>query len=275
MNKLCTNAGIFLQRTLLRHAGTRQNAWVFNCHVPSTAGTERRKKDVVRKLMDLGNEAHGSGVAQPAAAWIVGGDMNLSHSQLVSLCSWFVKPSKPCFSKSGMPPTRDAHKSDIAISQGIALVHVPAWVGVHFRPCVSDAHDMVLVAGALEGMQLLPWQRSKLSQEEMIKMFEKQKEFALKEIERLTQENAETQRVIKENRIAQLRQKTDVVQKLMEDANEAQGSGVAQPAAAWIVGGDMNLSEGQLVSLCSSFVKPFQAMLLQERHATNKGRAKV
>ena len=61
----------------------------------------------------------------------------------------------------------------------------------------------------------------------------------------------------------------------MEDANEAQGSGVAQPAAAWIVGGDMNLSHSQLVSLCSSFVKPFQAMLLQERHATNKGRAKV
>ena len=108
----------------------------------------------MRKLIDLGNEANGSGVAQPAAAWIVGGDMNLSHSQLVSLCSWFVKPSKPCFSKSGMPPTRDAHKSDIAISQGIALVHVQALVGDHFRPCVSDAHDMVLIAGALGGMAL-------------------------------------------------------------------------------------------------------------------------
>ena len=111
----------------------------------------RQKTDVVQKLMEDANEAQGSGVAQPAAAWIVGGDMNLSHSQLVSLCSWFVQPSKPCFSNSGVPPTRDAHKSDIAISQGIALVHVPAWVGVHFRPCVSDAHDMVLVAGSLGG----------------------------------------------------------------------------------------------------------------------------
>ena len=117
MNKLCTKAEIFVQRTLLRHARSGQNALVFNCHVPSTAGTERRKKDVVRKLMDLGNEAHGSGVAQPAAAWIVGGDMNLSHSQLVSLCSSFVKPSKPCFSKSGMQRTKDAQKSDIAISR--------------------------------------------------------------------------------------------------------------------------------------------------------------
>ena len=32
------------------------------------------------------------------------------------------------------------------------MVHVPAWVGVHFRPCVSDAHDMVLVCGSLSGM---------------------------------------------------------------------------------------------------------------------------
>ena len=67
-------------------------------------------------------DVEGSGVAQPAAAWIVGGDMNLSEGQLVPLCSFFLEPSKPCFSKSGMQRTKDAQKSDIAISQGIALV---------------------------------------------------------------------------------------------------------------------------------------------------------
>ena len=78
--------------------------------------------DAVQKLMEVGNEAQGSGVVQPAAAWSVGGGMNLSEGQLVPLCSLFVKPSKPCFSKSGMQRTKDAQKSDIAISQRIALV---------------------------------------------------------------------------------------------------------------------------------------------------------
>ena len=58
----------------------------------------------------------GGGVVQPAAAWIVGGDTNLSEGQLVPLCSFFVKPSKPCFSKRGMQRTKDTQKSDIAIS---------------------------------------------------------------------------------------------------------------------------------------------------------------
>ena len=106
--------------------------------------------------MQVGNEALGSGVVQPAAAWIVGGDMNLSEGQLVPFCSLYVQPGKPCFSKSGMPSTKHAHKSDIAISQGIALNQVEAWVGDHFPPCVSDAHAVVLVAGALEGMALQP-----------------------------------------------------------------------------------------------------------------------
>ncbi len=154
MNKLCSKTEIFVQRTDLRHKRSSQNVLVFNCHVPSPHGTDRRKRDVVQKLMQVGNEALRSGVVQPAAAWIVGGDTNLSEAQLMSECSLFVKASKPCFSKSGMHPTKVAHKSDIAISQGIALDQVQAWVGDHFPPCVSDAHDMVLVAGALEGMAL-------------------------------------------------------------------------------------------------------------------------
>ena len=155
MNKLCTKKDIFVQRTVLRHMRSSQNVLVFNCHVPSTQGTEKRKRDVVQNLMQVGNDALGSGVAQPVAAWIVGGDMNMSEAQLMAACSLFVKASKPCFSKSGSAiRTKGAQKSDIAISQGIAVEQVPAWVGDNYRPCVSDAHDMVLVAGALEGMAL-------------------------------------------------------------------------------------------------------------------------
>ena len=99
-------------------------------------------------LMQVGNDALGSGVAQPAAAW-------MSDVQLKAAWSWFVTAGKKCFSKSGSAIRRKtAQKSDIAISQGIAVEQVPAWVGDNHRPCVSDAHDMVLVAGSLEGMAL-------------------------------------------------------------------------------------------------------------------------
>ena len=74
---------------------------VFNSHVPSTAATVRRKRDLVEKLMDLGNEAQGSGVAQPAAdAWIVGGDLKLSEAQLLQYSSFYVQPGTKCFSNS-------------------------------------------------------------------------------------------------------------------------------------------------------------------------------
>ena len=107
--------------------------------------------------MNLGNEAQDSGVAQPAAAWIVGGDLNLDEAQLLQYSSFYVQPSTKCFSKSGVSPRTNWCKSDIAISKGIDLRHVEAWVGVNFSTQVSDAHDMVLVAGALDGMkQRLP-----------------------------------------------------------------------------------------------------------------------
>ena len=45
-------------------------------------------------LMQVGNDALGSGVAQPAAAW-------MSDVQLKAAWSWFVTAGKQCFSKSG------------------------------------------------------------------------------------------------------------------------------------------------------------------------------
>ena len=76
----------------------------------------------------------------------------MSESALMQVSEKYVKPNKPCFSRSGTRTRNDAQKSDIAISQGIALEEVEAWVGTHFQPCVSDAHNMVLVAGALEAV---------------------------------------------------------------------------------------------------------------------------
>ena len=126
---------------------------VFNCHVPSTGDTDQRKRDVVQKVMEVGNEAQGSGVAQLVAAWIVRVDMDFSHSQLVSLCFSFVKPSKPCFSKSGMQRTKDAQKSRLLqFPKGLRWCKFRHGVGDHFPPCVSDAHGMLLLAGALEGI---------------------------------------------------------------------------------------------------------------------------
>ena len=52
-------------------------------------------------------------------------------------------------STSGWPHTRDAQKSDIAISQGIALIEVQSWIGWHSEPCASDTHDAVVVMGTL------------------------------------------------------------------------------------------------------------------------------
>ena len=55
-------------RTHLRHARSLQNVLDFNCHVPTSAATDKRKRDVVQKPMEVGKEAQGNGVAQPAAA---------------------------------------------------------------------------------------------------------------------------------------------------------------------------------------------------------------
>ena len=156
MKKLCTNKDLFAQQIRLRHVRTSEDVLVFNCHVPSKGSTETRKKDVVQNLMQVGNDALSSGVAKPAAAWIVGGDMNMSKIQLMAACSFFVTPGEACFSISGTANLTKAppQKSDIAISQGIILEEVDAWVGANHTPCVSDVHDMVLVAGSLEGMAL-------------------------------------------------------------------------------------------------------------------------
>ena len=118
VDKLCTAGNLFVQLTQLKHVSSAQNVFVFNCHAPTSVVTEQRKKDVVTQLMQIGTEAQRSGGPHPAAAWIVGGDLNISESALMQVSSKYVKPNKPCFSTSGMPVTTDAQKSDIAISQG-------------------------------------------------------------------------------------------------------------------------------------------------------------
>ena len=117
MKNLCTRKDIFVQQLHLQHATSGQKVVAFNCHVPTLAATEKRKRDVVQKLMEVGEHARRSGVTQPTAAWVLGGDMNLAQSQLMPICSLYVDPGKPCFSKSGMAAAKQAQKSDIAVSQ--------------------------------------------------------------------------------------------------------------------------------------------------------------
>ena len=121
LDRLCTDETLFVQLTHLKHVSGAQNVFVFNCHAPTSVVTEQRRRDVVTRLMEIGNEAQRSGGPHPAAAWIVGGDLNMSESALMQVSSKYAKANKPCFSSSGMRVTNDAQKSDV---QNLTSRHV-------------------------------------------------------------------------------------------------------------------------------------------------------
>ena len=79
--------------------------------------------------------------------------MNIDEGTLKAYCQSFVQPDIPSVSTS-MKDMSDSRKSDIAVSQGIKLFDVPAWVGHHKRDAkesyASDAHNMVAVMGVLK-----------------------------------------------------------------------------------------------------------------------------
>ena len=85
--------------------------------------------------------------------WTVAGDLNLHFSIMTQRCQPFVKEGSSCYSRSGWPMNTDTHKSDWALSQGIALVIVRSWLGGHSKSCASDQHDVVVVTGAFEAVE--------------------------------------------------------------------------------------------------------------------------
>ena len=65
-------------------------------------------------------------------------------------CAHFVNGRALFFSKSEWPMSTNAQKADWAISQGFVVAACKSWVGFHSQPCVSDAHDAVVVGGVIE-----------------------------------------------------------------------------------------------------------------------------
>ena len=152
--ELCDIKGNFAMHLLLLHKASGVVLRLLNCHVPSSNGSNKRKADTVHRLGKLCTtkwEAHGSIWKHTGYTphWVIAGDLNLDASLLLTYCRDYVEPGVVCLSTS-MKDLTDVRKSDIAISQGIALVPVPAWVGVHTQPHATDSHNMVAVTGVIK-----------------------------------------------------------------------------------------------------------------------------
>ena len=89
------------------------------------------------------------GAPEHIAHYIIGGDFNVSRAAGVQALRPFVSKTDRCVSTSQFVPSLDAQKSDWAVSHGIELVSISSYVGKHNEPCISDAHDMVVVAGLI------------------------------------------------------------------------------------------------------------------------------
>ena len=124
----------------------------FNAHMPTPIATEKRKETCVLQMCEFATVGARSGVPHPTASmtWRIAGDLNIAKGTMMQWCQPYVEPNVECISDSGWPLDIDAQKADFALSQGISLKHVQAWVGRHSMPCASDAHDAVVVMGSLD-----------------------------------------------------------------------------------------------------------------------------
>ena len=155
LHKMCTKELIKVQHLILEHVDTSEPLRCFNAHMPTKFATVQRKEDCVKKMCDI---ATYTGVSQPSACmpWIIAGDLNVDLGTMAKWCHDFVERGVPCFSKSEWPQIGDAQKADHALSQGITLLPIRSWLGIHSQPCASDAHDAVVVVGALAAMDSTP-----------------------------------------------------------------------------------------------------------------------
>jgi hypothetical protein len=143
LDDICTKTEFFVQHLMLRHTRSNRQLRIFNAHMPTSVATNERKKKVFQKMCSISS----SGVLQPTDVWMFGGDMNCDVGTMMKHIQPFIVPHVACISKSGFGVDLNAQKADFAVSQGIDILQVRSWVGWHSRPCVSDAHDLVLVSG--------------------------------------------------------------------------------------------------------------------------------
>jgi hypothetical protein len=154
LSELCDYKANFAMHLLLRHKASGVLLRALNCHIPSSHGTQQRKKDTINNLGKVCTQKYFNGGHQrwknyETSHWIIAGDLNVDESILKQYCQPFVEPHVPCVSTSGRDMT-DARKADIAISQGIDLCRIPAWVGHCEELHASDCHNMVAVIGVLK-----------------------------------------------------------------------------------------------------------------------------
>ena len=141
------------QHLMLRHNDRGFYVRVFNCYMPPTGAFSHflqaiRNHDTVFKMLRTCTESC-SGVWQPTAAWVIGRICAVAEDHLKEWACHFVESGKECtISRSGFPVTDELQKSDLALSQGIALQECKSWVGAQFMP--SDANHCVIVLGELE-----------------------------------------------------------------------------------------------------------------------------
>ncbi|MCP3880751.1 MAG: hypothetical protein GY701_20510, partial [Sulfitobacter sp.] len=151
IKNMCSHPLQRAQHLLLEHALSERQVRVLNNHsAGSTANTNKRKQDIVVKMLSVCTGPDHGGVAQPVAAWVIGGDGNLSEGVVLSLSRRFLQAQTKCVSNTGHPVTTNPQKADFALSHGIVLAHTTSWVGAHSPPCASDVHDCVFVLGDLE-----------------------------------------------------------------------------------------------------------------------------
>ena len=151
--ELCDIKGNFAMHLLLLHKASGVVLRLLNCFIPCLKSTERRKRETVHRLCQLCTtklDAHERiWKYRYTPHWVIAGDLNLPSDRLLKYCRDYVEPGVVCLSTS-MQDLTDVRKSNIAISQGIALVPVPAWVGVHTQPHATDSHNMVAVTGVIK-----------------------------------------------------------------------------------------------------------------------------
>jgi len=145
----CDKAGHFGQHLILEHkACSGLKMRVLNLHMPSSLSTPTRKTNALTRCGIMCTEA-GPGAPERISRWLIGGDFNVSAAIGMEQLRTYLDSRDNALSQTLQQETCEAQKSDWACSQGIKLQAVQSWVGFSNQPCVSDTHDMVVVAGVV------------------------------------------------------------------------------------------------------------------------------
>ena len=150
----CRCDGLRAQQLIVKDVKTDLTAQLWNSHIPTSVANKPNQRFECKKqcveYMATKCRGYRDHQGRPTP-WLIAGDLNLPSGALMVLCQSFIVPDSHCISKSKWLADQNAQSSDIAMSQGIALQEVKAFIGKHSDPewCASDAHDAVVVIGKL------------------------------------------------------------------------------------------------------------------------------